>query len=743
MLWSGFRSLRFTLGLFAAAAASVGSMIAGAGSAAGSAAAAEARPMPGAVELDDRPEPLVPKKAGTSADDYKQRSLSYYAAGIMYEEQGNRQEALRHFQKALRYDPEAIAILRQIIDVAWSLERHQEAIRYALKAAEIAPENPELLERLAAYLEQEDDLKQAVSLYEKAVQLKKGDEKTPAYVRLKMLIGRLYAKQENFKAAAEALAYVDKALQAADDYGLKGRAKKQMEGDKGQTYLLIGETMLRADRVDEAESAFERSHKISADDALYAYNRAQIAEKRKKFDDAIESLDEYFEAESDQAGVDPYELLKRSLKATGKSDTLIKKLAGLAKEDPKNVPLRYFLAREYKGAGDFAAAKPVYEELLRRAATVEAYEGLLDICLKTKDATRLVEVLAEVAGKTGTLDAVKKFVADLVTDKAKLDEVIAAARKLAEASKPDDGKPVALATGLVAVEAKRWDEAGEMFELALLHDPKIAPAIYLSWGLGLLGDDKHAEAVTVFRRAVDENVTPDNPAFHTYLAISLEFAGKTDDALKMAAKAAELGKGELRYESRIPWILYHAKRYSEAADAYRKLIAKFDADRKSEDERQLLREARLSLSNIYVHIGDVAKAEEPLEQILDEFPEDIGAMNDLGYLWADGNKNLELALGMIRKAVESDPKNRAYRDSLGWVYYRLRRFAEAVAELEKAATSEKGEDGPDGVILDHLGDAYQAAGRKEEAAKSWTRAVAAFEKAKETEKALATKKKLK
>jgi len=699
--------------------------------------------MPAAIELEDRPEPLVPKKAGNSADDYKQRSLSYYAAGIMYEEQGNRQEALRHYQKALRYDPEAIAVLRQIIDVAWNLERHQEAIRYALKAAEIAPQNPELLERLAAYLEQEDDLKQAVSLYEKAVDLKKGDEKTPAYVRLKMLIGRLYAKQENFQAAADALAFVDKALQAADDYGLKGRAKKQMEGDKGQTYLLIGETMLRADRIDEAEAAYERSFTVSADEALRSYNRAQVAEKRKKFADAVARLDEYFEAESDQAGIDAYELLKRLLKATGKSDALVKKLEGLAKEDPKNVPLRYFLAREYKAGADFAAAKPVYEELLRRAATVEAYEGLLEVCLKTKDSSRLVEVLAEVAGKTGTLDAVKKFTADLVADKSKLDDVIAAARKLAEASKPDDGKPVALAAGLLSVEAKRWDEAGEMLELALLHDPKIAPAAYLAWGLGLLGDDKHAEAVTVFRRAVDENVTPDNPAFHTYLAISLEFAGKTDEALKTAAKAAELGKGELRFESRIPWIMYHAKRYSEAADAYRKLIIKFDGDHKNEDDRQLLREARLSLSNIYVQVGDVAKAEEPLEQILDEFPEDIGAMNDLGYLWADQNKNLELALGMIRKAVEAEPENRAYRDSLGWVYYRLGRFNEAVAEMEKAATVEKGEDEPDGVIFDHLGDCYAAAGRKDDAKKAWTRAAAAFEKAKEADKASATKKKLK
>jgi tetratricopeptide (TPR) repeat protein len=135
-----------------------------------------------------------------------------------------------------------------------------------------------------------------------------------------------------------------------------------------------------------------------------------------------------------------------------------------------------------------------------------------------------------------------------------------------------------------------------------------------------------------------------------------------------------------------------------------------------------------------------------LELILDEFPDDIGAMNDLGYLWADRNKNLELALDMVQKAVASDPDNRAYRDSLGWVYYRLGRFAEAVVELEKACEPEKTDSGeadePDGVILDHLGDAYAAAGRTDDARKVWHRAEKSFDKQGDKAKLEAVRKKL-
>ena len=82
---------------------------------------------------------------------------------------------------------------------------------------------------------------------------------------------------------------------------------------------------------------------------------------------------------------------------------------------------------------------------------------------------------------------------------------------------------------------------------------------------------------------------------------------------------------------------------------------------------------------------------------------------------------------MIRKAVAAEPNNAAYRDSLGWVLYRLGRYPEAVAELEKAAA---GKD-PDATVLDHLGDAQQKLGQAEKARQTWRRAAAAFRKDKD------------
>ena len=81
--------------------------------------------------------------------------------------------------------------------------------------------------------------------------------------------------------------------------------------------------------------------------------------------------------------------------------------------------------------------------------------------------------------------------------------------------------------------------------------------------------------------------------------------------------------------------------------------------------------------------------------------------------------HLERASAMVQAAVEAEPDNPAYLDSLGWVYFRLNQPENALAELKKAVAEM---EEPDGVILDHLGDVYQALGQLDQARESWQQA---------------------
>ena len=135
-----------------------------------------------------------------------------------------------------------------------------------------------------------------------------------------------------------------------------------------------------------------------------------------------------------------------------------------------------------------------------------------------------------------------------------------------------------------------------------------------------------------------------------------------------------------------------------------------------------MRDARLTLSAISVEQDRMADAEEWLQQVLDEYPEDIGIFNDLGFLWCDQGKRLKRAYRMVREAVNAEPDNVAYRDSLGWALYRLGRYDEALVELRKAAEGEV----VDGVILEHLGDVYLAVDQPRQAVEAWRRAAEAL-----------------
>lgn len=91
-------------------------------------------------------------------------------------------------------------------------------------------------------------------------------------------------------------------------------------------------------------------------------------------------------------------------------------------------------------------------------------------------------------------------------------------------------------------------------------------------------------------------------------------------------------------------------------------------------------------------------------------------MNYLAYSWVDMHMNIEKSFEMLREAVALTPGDGAVVDSLGWAFYRLGRYADAVRELERAVLLKAG----DATINDHLGDAYWKIGRQREARFKWS-----------------------
>lgn len=113
-----------------------------------------------------------------------------------------------------------------------------------------------------------------------------------------------------------------------------------------------------------------------------------------------------------------------------------------------------------------------------------------------------------------------------------------------------------------------------------------------------------------------------------------------------------------------------------------------------------------------------------MQDLLHLNPDHPGALNYIGYIWADKNINLNKAFLYLSRAKDLLPENASVQDSLGWLYYRLGKLDEAQQWIQQAA-----ELAPkDPAILDHLAEVYLAAGQPEKAVEIWIKVLNLYNK---------------
>ena len=111
-------------------------------------------------------------------------------------------------------------------------------------------------------------------------------------------------------------------------------------------------------------------------------------------------------------------------------------------------------------------------------------------------------------------------------------------------------------------------------------------------------------------------------------------------------------------------------------------------------------------------VDQIDRAEADLRKLLVVEPDNVAALNALGYTLADRTTRYSEALELIDRARVADPGNAAIIDSHGWVLYRLGRNEEALVQLERAFALNK-----DAEVAAHVAEVLWVMGRKDEARK--------------------------
>ena len=113
-------------------------------------------------------------------------------------------------------------------------------------------------------------------------------------------------------------------------------------------------------------------------------------------------------------------------------------------------------------------------------------------------------------------------------------------------------------------------------------------------------------------------------------------------------------------------------------------------------------------------------SERAFRSVLERNSSHAATLNYLGYMLADRGERLEESVDLLLRAIEIDPRNGAYLDSLGWAYLKLDRLELAETHLRQASEQMV----RNSVIQDHFGDLLLKLGRHDDAIAAWEAALA-------------------
>lgn len=677
--------------------------------------------------------PLQPLRPRSDADRQRSEALAHYMAGELYLERGDEQllpKALSELEQAIELNPTALDPYRLYIPAAVRADQEDKARKYALLATEHTPEGVQLLRALVAVYVQQDQVESAIAALTAGLEIDSLPEQSFARLILQRHLGQCYALEQKFDDAAAAYGKLFAALRP-EPTGLTEAERKQLFGEKGELYEDMGNVFLAAKQPELAVEAYAvsvQSHGRSS--GLHSYNLAQVFRQTGKPDRALEELNKYFAAQHVEKGRAPYQLLKELLTELHREGELFPRLQELAAKDKHNKFLHHYLAGELVAQGKLDEAEAIYNAMGGQADP-EALLGLASIYRRqgkpaewVKTAGRAFAVLqlnnSQVRQRLSSEyqemgDRFEADVKDLATHADQLEAVLKYGREQSAGDDPKLEFDEAYLLGRLSVEAKRTEDVGRFYRYAIGMQNLPSYDLFRELGAYYVDVEQYRDAERTFQDAANHPaLEPLRFFFLSLVSVAREMDGRIDEALAAIRETRKLQPGESQFAVQEARIYYRARRWDEAIDTFESIIREFRED------AELVRDCQFSLSAVLVQKGDFDRGEQILLDILAKEPDHPQANNDLGYLWADRDKNLEQAKEMITKALAAEPDNAAYMDSLGWVLYRLGDYAAGAEQLEKASSQPRGEDA---TIFDHLGDCRAKLGEQDKALAAWKKAL--------------------
>ena len=522
-------------------------------------------------------------------------------------------------------------------------------------------------------------------------------------------------------------------LKPAKDLVLRAEGEHKAEA---LAHFVEGITFEENGEMEKALDAYRKVLNVDPGQAELAARVAALLTRQDDFPQAIDILKDAIKASPNAS--EPYmQLAFIYAKYLKKTDEAIEYANRAVALDPDNIEAYQRLCEIELATGDEKKAR----ESLDRAAKIDSadpsfwsrlgklYASIVfkpDTEPKSEDLARVNQIFKKAAEHAGEDAAILKDVADYYAASRQIKEAIPLYIKVLELQPDDAGARERLATGFMLTN--QHDKAVEMLEEII----KLHPEKYQSYELlaQLLEDN----ARTLDRANQKERAKAEfAKAVENYEQSLLINPGRATTTLRLA----ELLIGAVRDSERAVKLLTEGRRRFPGTPEFTYLLAIALRETKHPQQavvifEEALHEGGAADSEIvnarfYFDYGATAEQAGLYDKAADLFRKSISldpanaadAYNYLGYMWAEQNTHLDEAEAMVRHALQIEPNNGAYLDSLGWIEFRQAKFDQALSDLLRAAQNMTRDDA---VVFEHIGDTYMKLNKAPQALEAWQKA---------------------
>lgn len=358
--------------------------------------------------------------------------------------------------------------------------------------------------------------------------------------------------------------------------------------------------------------------------------------------------------------------------ASGKFDKAAEAMKRMLELDPSNLDLYRTLGQTYVRANQPDEALKVYAELSERdPQNLEYITEMGGVYLMKKEYAKANEKFNRVLAPDSVKVDDKLRIGQMYFSQVEKDSTIAPyAQSIFERVKkkyPKDWRPYWFLGAIGAVTRNDSLSLHNFKKVTELASWNADGWVYLS--SVFLEKNDFQSVVKILESALKS--LPEDSRVNSILGIAYNRLGRNEDAIRVLEKARTLDPKDMNTISQLALIYDGMKMYAESDSLYEEAL-------------------RLDPNNHLV-------------------------LNNYGYSLSERGLQLQRALDMSKKAIEQQPENQSYLDTIGWVYFKLGKYNDAEKYIKKAI--EKGNANP--VLFEHLGDIYAHMNDTERALEQW------------------------